>query len=125
MPVQPGFFDFVALPLLNSWVATCPAAAPMLEAAKLNREGWAALDAAKAVKAAEEQAATKQAAAAAAAAAADASAERPSGSGAPWLAVDCRQTIGCQCGDDGTAQSVARSCADSSARPLSFAVVLE
>ena len=67
--LQPGFFDFVALPLLNSWVATCPGAIPMLEAAKLNREGWAALDA-KAAEAAAGKAAEAAAASTAAAAAA-------------------------------------------------------
>ena len=46
--MQPGFFDFVALPLLSTWVAVCPGAAPMIDAAKANREGWAALDAKKA-----------------------------------------------------------------------------
>ena len=55
----------MALPLLNSWTATCPAATPMLEAAKRNREGWAALDAAKAAEAATKAAADKAAAAAA------------------------------------------------------------
>lgn len=41
--LQAGFFDFVALPLVRTWVAICPQAQPALEAIELNRTRWVEL----------------------------------------------------------------------------------
>ena len=37
---QPGFFDFVALPLFTSFVAALPSADAMLQQVKANRDMW-------------------------------------------------------------------------------------
>lgn len=38
--MQAGFFDFVALPLLRTWVAICPQAHTALELTEANRQRW-------------------------------------------------------------------------------------